>query len=61
MTAWTPVQHTDGPHQAPAEGLGTQPVVVFPSDHGRVLGGKYAQSGHPDAFAPKPSDVLEER
>jgi hypothetical protein len=60
-TASTAVQHADGPHQAPAEGLGTQPVVVFPSGHGRVLGGKYGQSGDPDAFAAKPSDVLEER
>ena len=43
-----------------AERLGTKPVV-FPSNHGGFLGGKYGQSGQPDAFAAKLREVLSTR
>jgi pimeloyl-ACP methyl ester carboxylesterase len=42
---------------AVAERLGTTPVT-FPSDHGGFLGGEYGQTGDPDAFAAKLSEVL---
>ncbi len=42
---------------AVAERLGTEPAI-FPGGHDGFLGGEYGQSGEPDAFAAKLSDVL---
>ncbi|HEY7737847.1 MAG TPA: alpha/beta hydrolase [Candidatus Limnocylindria bacterium] len=43
--------------EAVAAQLGSDPVA-FPSDHGGFLGGEYGQTGDPDAFAAKLSEVL---
>jgi pimeloyl-ACP methyl ester carboxylesterase len=43
--------------EAVAAGLG-QAAVIFPGDHGGVLGGEYGQMGQPDAFAAKLREVL---
>jgi hypothetical protein len=42
---------------AVAEGLGTTPVT-FPGGHDGFLGGEYAQTGEPDAFAATLLQVL---
>jgi pimeloyl-ACP methyl ester carboxylesterase len=43
--------------EAVAAQLGSDPVA-FPGDHGGFLGGEYGQTGDPDAFAAKLSEVL---
>lgn len=42
---------------AVADALGVEPTS-FPSDHGGFLGGKYGQTGDPDAFAARLREVL---